>query len=106
MSENYWGKNAIELHYVDCEHTRFIPRGHTADLQHCYGCNPELAKVPLPGCCEDCRVRRISNTELIRRKIDQRWPQAYQSVMRFRVHQSSVTWAFPVQLKRASQSQR
>ena len=58
MSENYWGKNAIELHYADCEHTRFIPRGHTADHQHCYGCNPELAKEPLPGCCEDYRVRR------------------------------------------------
>jgi hypothetical protein len=31
MSENYWGKDAIELHYSDCEHTIFIPRGHTAD---------------------------------------------------------------------------
>ena len=58
MSENYWGKNAVELHYADCEHTIFIPRGHTADHQHCYGCNPELAKVPLSGCCENCRVRR------------------------------------------------
>src|SRR5277367_6985252 len=55
MPENYWGKNAIELHYADCEHTRFIPHGHTADHQHCYGCNPELAKEPLPGCCEDCQ---------------------------------------------------
>ncbi len=58
MSENYWGKNAVELHYADCEHTRFIPRGHTADHQHCYGCNPELAKVPLPGGCETCRLER------------------------------------------------
>jgi len=55
MSENYWGKGAVELHYADCEHTRFIPRGHTADHQHCYGRNPELAKEPLPGCCEDCQ---------------------------------------------------
>jgi hypothetical protein len=53
MSKNYWGKDAIELRYADCEHTRFIPRGHTADHQHCYGCNPELAKMPLAGCCED-----------------------------------------------------
>jgi hypothetical protein len=58
MTENYWGKNAIELHYADCEHTRFIPRGRTADHQHCYGCNHELAKVPLPGCCETCRLER------------------------------------------------
>jgi hypothetical protein len=58
MSENYWGKNAIELHYVDCEHTRFIPRDHTADHRHCYGCHPELAKVPLPGCCETCQFER------------------------------------------------
>ena len=58
MSENYWGKNAIELRYADCEHTRFIPRGHTADHQRCYACHPELAKEPLPGSCENCQVRR------------------------------------------------
>ena len=23
--------------------------------QHRYGCNPELAKEPLPGCCENCQ---------------------------------------------------
>jgi hypothetical protein len=57
MTVNYWGKNAIELHYADCDHTIFIPRGHTADHQHCYECNPELAKEPLPGCCEDCQRR-------------------------------------------------
>jgi hypothetical protein len=58
MSENYWGENAIELHYADCEHKRFIPRGHTADHQHCYACHPELAKGPLAGCCESCRLER------------------------------------------------
>jgi hypothetical protein len=57
MSENYWGKNAIELRYTDCDHTIFIPRGHTADHQRCYGCNRELAKEPLPGRCEDCERR-------------------------------------------------
>ncbi len=24
MSENYWGKNAIELHFADCKHTRLF----------------------------------------------------------------------------------
>ena len=58
MTENYWGKNAIELRYADCDHTVFIPRGHTADHQHCYACNPELAKEPLAGCCESFRLAR------------------------------------------------
>jgi hypothetical protein len=58
MSENYWGKDAIELHYADCDHTRFIPGGHTADHQHCYGCCPELAAEPLPGRCGDCQLEQ------------------------------------------------
>jgi hypothetical protein len=33
VTENYWGKNAIELRYTDCDHTILIPRGHTADHQ-------------------------------------------------------------------------
>jgi hypothetical protein len=52
MWEDYWGKNAIELRYADCEHEIFIPPSHTADHQYCYGCDPELAKEPLPGCRE------------------------------------------------------
>jgi hypothetical protein len=59
-----------------------------------------------PDTARIARSEAISNTELVLRKIDQRWPRAYQSVMRFRVHQSSVSWTFPVQLKQASQSQR
>jgi hypothetical protein len=55
---NYWGKGAIELHYADCEHTMFIPPGHTADHQHCYACHPELAKQPLARCWKDCRIKR------------------------------------------------
>jgi len=58
MAVNYWGKGAIELHDADCGHTMFIPPGHTADHQHCYTCHPELAKEPLAGCCEDCRIKR------------------------------------------------
>jgi hypothetical protein len=60
MPENYWGKGVIELHYANCEHTFFIPRGHSADHQHCYACHPELAEEPLPGCCEDCRTKHGS----------------------------------------------
>jgi hypothetical protein len=58
VTENYWGKNAIELCYANCDHTVFIPRGHTADHQHCYACHPELAEEPLAGCCEDCQRKR------------------------------------------------
>jgi hypothetical protein len=58
MTVNYWGKNAIELHYADCGQSIFIPRGHTADHQHCYACHHELAEEPLAGCCESCRAER------------------------------------------------
>lgn len=57
MTINYWRKDAIELRFTECEHTIFIPRGHSTGHKNCYGCNPELAKVPLPGCCEFCKSK-------------------------------------------------
>jgi hypothetical protein len=71
MSGKYWGKGAIELRYADCEHTIFIPRGHTADHQHCYACHPKLAKEPLAGRCEGAYLK--GSIEIVR-KIDARSP--------------------------------
>src|SRR5262249_32867522 len=31
VAENYWGKNAIEVRFAECGHTRWIPLGHSAN---------------------------------------------------------------------------
>jgi hypothetical protein len=55
MSENYWGKHAVEVRFADCGHTRWIPLGHGSKHDHpCYACDPELAKEPIPGKCPEC----------------------------------------------------
>ena len=59
MPENYWGKDAIEVRFAKCGHTRWIPQGHSANhAAACYACNPELAKQPIPGWCPDCEDAR------------------------------------------------
>jgi hypothetical protein len=45
MSENYWGKYAVEIRFADCGHTMFIPGGHSPNHERCYACNPELVST-------------------------------------------------------------
>jgi hypothetical protein len=63
MAENFWGKDAVKVRFTDCEHTMWIPLGHSAGhARPCYACDPELAKEPIPGecpVCEDARRRAV-----------------------------------------------
>jgi hypothetical protein len=69
-------KNAIELHYADCERTRFIPRGHTQITSTATDAILNWRRCRYPDAARIVGSDAISNTELILRKIDQRWPQA------------------------------
>jgi hypothetical protein len=62
MAEHYWGKDAIEVRFAECGHTRWIPLGHSAGHEHCFACNPELAQEPIPGKCPKCSAaqRRLT----------------------------------------------
>lgn len=54
MAENYWGNNAIEVRFAERGHAMWIPVGHSANHERCYGSNPELAKEPIAAKCPVC----------------------------------------------------
>jgi len=64
MPENYWGKNAIEVHFAECGHSRWIPLGHSANHEHCYAYHPELAQEAIPGHCPACEDARRRESAL------------------------------------------
>src|SRR5215813_6668628 len=59
-----WGRERNRGPFRGLRHSMWIPLGHSANhAAPCYGCDPELAKEPLPGKCPACRGG-IHTTEL------------------------------------------
>jgi len=60
MAEIYWGEHAIEVRFAECGHSMWIPLGHSAKhAAPCYGCDPELAREPIPGRCQPVRTPTV-----------------------------------------------